>query len=260
MSERYIPNEADIVSKCRSFSKPGAYSILADANRVETTVPGFAKTTSKFCASPHGGAKFIQLELFIEPGGGTEQTVSDEFQYFIYVLEGSLQLTAAGKEYDMEVGGFSYLPDNVDFSIKNTGSETSRVIWFKKRYIPLKGVERPGLIVDNEKNVTAYPEDTYVEKHLIPYDDDLRYDMCFNLLVFEPGIYFGLVETHIMEHSLYMLSGSGLYWLNGDYHEVQKDDFIYMAPYCPQYFYSTGWKEVRYLLYKDYNRDFEEDL
>ena len=99
-----------------------------------------------------------------------------------------------------------------------------------------------------------------MEQHLIPYDIDVAYDLAFNLLNFDPGVYFGFVESHIMEHGLYMLEGSGIYWLNGDYHEVQKDDFIYMAPYCPQFFYATGWVEGRYLIYKDVNRDFNEDL
>ena len=59
-----------------------------------------------------------------------------------------------------------------------------------------------------------------------------------------------------MEHGLYMLAGRGIYWLNGDYHEVQAGDFIYMAPYCPQFFYATGWEKGRYLVYKDVNRDY----
>jgi (S)-ureidoglycine aminohydrolase len=37
---------------------------------------------------------------------------------------------------------------------------------------------------------------------------------------------------------------------------VQKDDYIYMAPYCPQFFYATGWETGRYILYKDINRDY----
>ena len=79
--------------------------------------------------------------------------------------------------------------------------------------------------------------------------------MNVNILGFLPGNYFPYVETHIMEHGLYMLEGQGLYLLGGDWHEVQPDDFIWMGPYCPQHFYCTGWSEAAYLLYKDVNRD-----
>ena len=77
------------------------------------------------------------------------------------------------------------------------------------------------------------------------------------VLTVEPGVYFPYVETHIMEHGLYMLEGQGLYLLANDWHEVQQDDFIWMGPYCPQHFYCTGWSPAAYLLYKDVNRDIE---
>ena len=111
----------------------------------------------------------------------------------------------------------------------------------------------------NEKDVPGEPVDTYMEQHLTPYED-LGFDMGINLQVFDPGAYFSFVESHVMEHGLYMLYGQGIYWLNRDYIEVQKDDFIYMAPYCPQFFYPTGWKKSAYLLYKDVNRDYTQDI
>ncbi|HET7034230.1 MAG TPA: hypothetical protein VFI42_00965 [Thermomicrobiaceae bacterium] len=52
-----------------------------------------------------------------------------------------------------------------------------------------------------------------------------------------------------------MLEGQGIYLLAGDWHEVEPTGFIWMAPYCPQDFFCTGWGEAAYLLYKDVNRD-----
>ena len=57
-----------------------------------------------------------------------------------------------------------------------------------------------------------------------------------------------------------MLKGTAIYVLNGDYHEVQQDDFIYMAAYCPQFAFATGWGQMRYMVYKDVNRDWEWTL
>jgi (S)-ureidoglycine aminohydrolase len=31
-----------------------------------------------------------------------------------------------------------------------------------------------------------------------------------------------------------------------------------MAPFCPQFFYATGWDKSAYLLYKDVNRDYAD--
>jgi (S)-ureidoglycine aminohydrolase len=84
--------------------------------------------------------------------------------------------------------------------------------------------------------------------------------MAFNLLIFTPGIHFSFVESHIMEHGLYMLDGRGIYYLNGDLIEVQKGDYNYMAPFCPQYFVASGWETGRYILYKDVNRDYVANL
>jgi (S)-ureidoglycine aminohydrolase len=58
-----------------------------------------------------------------------------------------------------------------------------------------------------------------------------------------------------MEHGLLFLHGKGLYYLGGDWMEVEADDFIWMGPYCPQSFYATGPKPSRYIYYKNVNRE-----
>ena len=52
-----------------------------------------------------------------------------------------------------------------------------------------------------------------------------------------------------------MTAGAGLYFLDGELFEVERDDFIYMAPYCPQGFTASGREPAEYLLYKDAWRD-----
>jgi (S)-ureidoglycine aminohydrolase len=58
-----------------------------------------------------------------------------------------------------------------------------------------------------------------------------------------------------MEHGLLMLSGQGVYRLGCDYHPVQTNDVIWMAPYCPQWFVAMGKTPASYIYYKDVNRD-----
>lgn len=252
--------DADVTSRNRALTKPGQYIILPRAARVLSTIPNFAHTQAQVMTTPVLGARFTEYELLVHPGGGTVEPIQDEFEHFLFVIEGAVTFTLNGEDHAFTTGGFAWLPPGSRFALANGSDALTRMLWLRRRYEPVAGIPVPAPIVANEKDVAAMPEDTYVEKHLIPYDDDLGFDMAFNLLIFQPGIYFSFVESHIMEHGLYMLDGRGVYYLNGDYLEVQKDDYIYMAPYCPQFFYATGWETGRYILYKDINRDYVAGL
>lgn len=259
MKERFVPSEADIVSRCRAVIKPGVYAILPRANRVISTLPDFQGADAQILATPELGARFVEYELLVRPSGGTMKPICDGLEHFLFVLEGNLELAMGGVKRELDEGAYVWFPPGVTYELKNQTACTSRVIWLRRCYEKVEGLAVPDPIIASEKDVPAVPEDTYLEQHLIPYENP-SFDLAINLLNFEPGIYFGFVESHVMEHGLYMLAGGGIYWLNGDYHEVQTDDFIYMAPYCPQFFYATGWQKGRYLLYKEVNRDYATHL
>ncbi len=258
-NEMLIVSDADITSRCRCINKQGSYMIFPRANRVEHQLPQFQGVDAQVLATPQIGAKFVQHELLVNPNGGTAKPLEDELEQFLYVLEGEIDFELEGKTHKLSEGGFSWLPPHSVYEFVNKGEARSRVVWIRRRYEQVDGIAIPAAIVANEKDVPAEPVDTYMEQHLTPYEQ-LGFDMGINLQVFDPGVYFSFVESHVMEHGLYMLYGRGIYWLNRDYIEVQKDDFIYMAPYCPQFFYSTGWDKSAYLLYKDVNRDYTQDI
>jgi (S)-ureidoglycine aminohydrolase len=201
----------------------------------------------------------VEYELFIEPGGKTLAPLRQAFQHFFYLLDGGLTLECNGKAQAIEPGCFAWLPPQATFSFHNPTQAQTRMVWIRKPYEQAPGIEIPAEIIRHESEIPANPTDTYMEQHLTPYED-IAFDMGINLQVFEPGVYFSFAETHIMEHGLYMLYGRGIYWLNGDFMEVQKEDFIYMAPFCPQFYYATGWEKSAYLLYKDVNRDYAAQL
>jgi (S)-ureidoglycine aminohydrolase len=253
--EMLVVSDADITSRCRCVNKPGEYMIFPRANRVEHQLPYFEGVEAQVLATPEQGARFVEHELLVKPNGGTTRPRDENFEQFLFVLEGSLDLEVGGKNHVMAEGGYCWLPPDLAYQFKNTGEALSRAVWIRRRYEEIEGVPIPDPIIANEKDVPADPVDTYMEQHLTPYEQ-LGFDMGINLQVFDPGVYFSFVEAHVMEHGLYMLYGRGIYWLNQDYIEVQKDDFIYMAPYCPQFFYATGWGKSAYLLYKDVNRDY----
>ena len=82
----------------------------------------------------------------------------------------------------------------------------------------------------------------------------MRFDFEMNLMWFKPGVCFPAVETHVMEHGLYVLQGKAVYLLNNDWVEVQEGDFMWLRAFCPQCCYAGGPGNFRYLLYKDVNR------
>ena len=68
---------------------------------------------------------------------------------------------------------------------------------------------------------------------------------------------------HFGNHMLYdcpknvhvlMLQGGGIYRLGECWYPASAGDFIWMGPYCPQWFGALGKAPAKYLIYKDWNR------
>jgi len=62
------------------------------------------------------------------------------------------------------------------------------------------------------------------------------FDFAVNTMVYQPGAALRMVEMHVMEHGLIMLEGSGIYRLGDSWYPVTAGDFIWMGPWCPQWF------------------------
>jgi (S)-ureidoglycine aminohydrolase len=73
-------------------------------------------------------------------------------------------------------------------------------------------------------------------------------------MTYAPGAGLSQVEIHYMEHGLLMLEGGGIYRLGDHWYPTQAGDFIWMAPFCPQWFGAIGKQPAKYLIYKDFNR------
>lgn len=232
------------------------YAVMPPEGILESRIPGIEGATIRIQAAPALGAEFAQLLMDIQPGGGMTHPRNDGMQAFFYVVSGAVQLEMAGQSHTLASGGFAYAPAHTAVRLFNASAEPARVCWIKKPYEPVEGLAPPDPLVGNQDSVEKVNKHTQGRtwQHLLP-DTDPAFDFAVNILRFAPGNYFPMVETHIMEHGLYMLEGQGMYLLQNDWHECWAEDFIYMAPFCPQFFYATGWGEASYLLYKNVNRD-----
>ena len=122
-----------------------------------------------------------------------------------------------------------------------SGGERHALLIFRKTYEPLAGVAAPAFFTGNESDVAETPflGDPHARlKTLLP--DTPGADMAVNIFTYDPGATLPFVETHMMEHGMLFLAGSGVYRLDDDWHPVQAGDAIWIAPYCPQWFIAAG--------------------
>ncbi|MCL5075845.1 MAG: (S)-ureidoglycine aminohydrolase [Chloroflexi bacterium] len=233
------------------------FAILPPEGLVDSALPIFKETVTKIMAAPAMGAGFAEYLIEMRPNGGTAQPLQEELEVFLFVLEGTGELLKEAQSYGLSPGDYAYLPPGTTFQISHTSGECFRFLLLKKPYQPA-GIARPHFLLKNEREV---PRDVYQNlegahlQTLLPTDP--AFDMAMNIFTFQPGWSLPIIETHIMEHGLYILEGKGLYFLGKHWYEVQAGDFIWMAPFTPQSFYCTGAIPARYIYYKDVNRDVQ---
>lgn len=212
---------------------------------VRAGLPGMKQAMAIVHAAPARGARFAEYTVELEKKGSFETTDS---QTFLYVTEGAIRV---GSEA-LGAHQYLYLPPSNQRPV--TAMRPSRVIVFEKPFNPL-GPAAPPAFRGNEHDVRPAPlgEDKRIEvRTLVP--DEVIYDFAVNTMTFAPGAQLPMVEIHVMEHGLLMLEGEGVYRLGEHWYNVTAGDFIWMAPYCPQWFGALGSLPTKYLIYKDWNR------
>lgn len=202
-------------------------------------------------AAPQLGAEFTQMTAEFATGGTLAAAPA---QRFLYVLEGELSLDAAGQTYRLSSGHFAYIPEGTPHTL--TAITQSRAALIEKPYELGSSSEPPRLLIGNQADIpaaTAIPGDDGLRIQLL-VPDSPAHDFAVNIMTYDPGVALPMVEIHIMEHGLLMLEGGGIYRLADNWYPVQAGDFIYMAPYCPQWFGALGKQPAKYLIYKDWRR------
>jgi (S)-ureidoglycine aminohydrolase len=216
-------------------------------------LPTWPDAEVKVLAAPALGAAFVQYLIDLPAGKSGEFFSTDGVETFYFILDGSGEFRADEKR-DIRAGSFGLTPPGVELSFQ--AADKLRLIILRKRVEPIPGVGHFASVYGNESEVKkeVWADNSHsLLQTLIP--DDFVFDMAMNLFTFDPGFGLPVVETHVMEHGLYFLEGKGVYYLDGEWMEVERDDFIWMGPYCPQSFYATGPTPARYLYYKNVNRE-----
>ena len=237
------------LGQTRSSLKPD-HLLLTPDTFVRTPLPGMKACTAVVHTGPAMGAKFAQYTAEFEAGG---ELCGTQSQRFVFVLEGQLKLDLDGRANEIGPRGFAYLPQNTNHHL--TATKTSRAAIIEKPYEPLAAVAPPRAILSNEDAVSSHPlnDDPSLQvKCLLP--DTMSFDFAVNTMVYQPGAALSMVEMHVMEHGLLMLEGGGVYRLGDSWYPVTAGDFIWMGPWCPQWFGALGKVPAKYIIYKDWNR------
>jgi len=201
---------------------------------------------------------FSQYIVEVAPGGGSLRPEPDpQAEGALFVVEGELTLTLSGKTHTMVPGGYAFLPPGSDWQARNEGKKSVRFHWIRKAYEAVDGIAAPDAFVINENDIAPTPmpgtEGRWATTRFVD-PADLRHDMHVTVVTFEPGAVIPFLETHVMEHGLYVLEGKAVYCLNQDWVEVEAGDYMWLRAFCPQACYAGGPGRFRYLLYKDVNR------
>jgi (S)-ureidoglycine aminohydrolase len=208
------------------------------------------------------GAAFCQMTAeFVRDG--TLAQAAPGVQRFVYTLEGLIDLEVLGGRTSgaLKPGNFAYIPADTAHQVR--AREASRAVVIEKRYNPAASAifetgqqtNRPEVVIGDEGRIGSEAlggDEALRVRHLMP--DGPSWDFAVNTMTYDPGAALAMVEIHIMEHGLLMLEGGGIYRLGDNWYPVTAGDFIWMAPYCPQWFGALGKTPAKYLIYKDWYR------
>ncbi|MGA9252811.1 MAG: bifunctional allantoicase/(S)-ureidoglycine aminohydrolase [Roseobacter sp.] len=267
MSDKYYaptgghPSQQQLLTDRAVFTD--AYAVIPKGTMrdiVTSFLPFWEKTRLWVIARPMTGFSetFSQYIMEVAPGGGSDTPETDtQAEGVLFVVEGSATLTIDGAVHTLEEGGYAFLPPATNWTISNTTQDMLRFHWIRKAYEPVAGLNYPDVVIANEKDIapTIMP-DTDGKWATTRFVDpaDLRHDMHVTIVTFQPGAVIPFLETHVMEHGLYVLEGKAVYRLNNDWVEVEAGDYMWLRAFCPQACYAGGPGNFRYLLYKDVNR------
>jgi (S)-ureidoglycine aminohydrolase len=237
------------LGETRSVRRPN-HALHTPDTFIRTSLPGMLKASAIVHASPALGAAFTQYSAELEADGMLGDCA---FQRFVYVLKGSVRLEFAGVQHSLDKDAYAFLPQDTPHRI--TAAEPSRLAVIEKPYRPLAGIAAPAPVVASERDVSGQPlmgDADLIVRPLLP--DAIGFDFAVNTMTYQPGAALSMVEVHVMEHGLLMLEGGGIYRLDDAWYPVDAGDFIWMGPYCPQWFGALGKTPAKYLIYKDWNR------
>ncbi|MCY4446840.1 MAG: bifunctional allantoicase/(S)-ureidoglycine aminohydrolase [Rhodobacteraceae bacterium] len=256
-----LPNQEELTLGKAKFN--ASYLVIPSRSLtdiVTSLLPFWEKTRLWVLARPMSGFShtFAHYLMEVEEGGGSDLPRDDDgVESVLFVTEGLLELKYGEGVFILTPGSYVYLPPSSDWELLNIGDSRAVFHWILKQYEFVSGIPEPEFFVshDDKQQAIAMPETNgawTTTRFVDP--NDLGHDMHVNIVTFQPGASIPFLETHVMEHGIFILEGKAVYNLNGDWIEVEEGDYLWLRAFCPQACYAAGPSQFKYLLYKDVNR------
>ena len=256
-----LPAQTQLLTDRAVFTD--AYAVIPRGTMrdiVTSFLPFWDDTRVWVIARPLSGfaETFSHYIVEVQPGGGSDRPeLNAQAQAALFVTAGQVEITHGGQTHILGEGGFAFLPAGSEWVLKNTSSKPATFHWIRKSFEEVSGLDRPDAIFTSDQDIAPTPmpdtNDTWATTRFMD-PNDLRYDFHVTVVTFQPGGVIPFLETHVMEHGLYVLEGKAAYRLNQDWVEVEAGDYMWLRAFCPQACYAGGPGPFRYLLYKDVNR------
>lgn len=256
-----LPGQSQLLSGRAVFTE--SYAVIPRGTMrdiVTSYLPFWQDTRAWVLARPMSGfsESFSHYVMEVAPGGGSDRPDTDaRAQAVLFVVAGVAELNIAGADHTLTAGGYAYVPSGTDWALQNQSDTALRFHWLRKAYVSVEGIEPPQPFVTSDQDVAPIPmpdtEGAWATTRFVD-PQDLSHDMHVNIVTLQPGAVIPFMETHVMEHGLYVLEGKAVYRLNRDWVEVEAGDYMWLRAFCPQACYAGGPGPFRYLLYKDVNR------
>ncbi|MDD9923248.1 MAG: bifunctional allantoicase/(S)-ureidoglycine aminohydrolase [Boseongicola sp.] len=262
----YVPTGGhptrELTATSRAVFTPAYAFIPRDTMQdiVASYLPHWSNTRTWVLARPMSGfaETFSHYIVEVSAEGGSEHPEPDDrAEAVLFVVGGTGIIEIGDQTHDIEAGSYVYLPPSFDWSLRSAGPNALTFHWLRKTYQRVDGIDAPEAFVTREADQTPIPmpvegQSWTTTRFVDPAD--LRHDMHVNVVTFKPGAIIPFMETHVMEHGLYVLQGKGRYRLNRDWVDVEAGDYMWLRAFCPQACEAQGDEPFRYLLYKDVNR------
>jgi DNA-binding transcriptional MerR regulator/quercetin dioxygenase-like cupin family protein len=101
---------------------------LTRAGKRASVVQRFSRVTIEQLTS--GPAQMDPSIFFVEPGAGSEGAYAHEGEEFVYVMEGTFEVTLGSDErYRLRVGDCLYYPSTIEHQWCNPGPASARLLW-----------------------------------------------------------------------------------------------------------------------------------
>jgi len=235
------------------------HAMIGPDSHVSAPLFGWEETEGVILVSPAMGSNSGShptrgpgFAMYLATLSSASRTTSapEQTQRCLIVIDGQIELDGN----TLSRGDFAYLPAGTTYDL--SCPQSSKLLAFEKRYVPLNGVPTPKMHTGSLDQAPC--EDFFGDPGarlatLLPTEPS--YDMAVNAFTFDPGTPLPFVESHVMEHGLFMYQGSGVYRLDNEWYPVTQGDAIWMAAYCPQWFVAMGKSPATYIYYKDIHRN-----